>query len=119
MDLALAKARAKAASTTGVTIVAPACALPVEGRKQDTRTLPNDEIDAKFAEAGQEDDEEGTMDDDLLYALNLLSEAEDAISSILKLDKRENILSINHHGDLLQLCQNIAEFNLQFVEDQD
>lgn len=115
MDLAVAKAKAKAA--TGVTIVAPACSLPVAERKQDTRTLPNEE-ENPFAEAGKEDDDEDTVDDDLLYAMNLLAEAEDAISSIIKMDKRENILSINHHGDLVQLMQNIHEFTEQFMEEE-
>lgn len=118
MDITELKARLR----NKVTVVSPsACGFV------DKRLLPNEEEDAKEEEkvteiySSSDDDEDDDEDegDDLFYALNLLSEAEDALSSILKLDKRINVLSINHYKDLSNLLQNIAEFNEQFQTDSE
>jgi hypothetical protein len=68
-------------------------------------------------EDDDDDEAEEIIEDDLLYALNLLHEVEDAMSSIFKLDKRHNFLSMNHYKDLRTLSQNITDFTEQFEED--
>ncbi len=59
-----------------------------------------------------EDDEDDT--DELLAALMLLAEAEDALYTIIKLDRKKNFLSINHAKDVVLLLNNMEEFTGQY-----
>ncbi len=118
MDVSELKARVKIREATVVTSPSACGWYPpkVQGPTlPDDGSAEKDVIDAQITEISEEDDE---VQDDLFYAMNLLSEAQDALSSILKLDKRVNVLSINHWKDINTLIDNIEEFSQQFLSSE-
>ena len=95
-----------------VTVCTPS-ACGFKPAAEDETKEAKDEKPAGEVTDDEADDEEDM--DDLLCALMFLAEAEDALSSIIKLDKRDNFLSFNHAKDIVNLMGQISEFTAQYA----
>lgn len=102
----LSEFKAKVRKPPSVNVCTPSsCGGPV---------LPNDEEDEKEEVVVTEVDEDDEEEFDMFYSLNLLSEAQDMLESVLALDRQVNVLRLHQWQDIKALIKNIDEFTSQF-----